>query len=60
MKMEAGQSTFDRVIGHPVARPNMKETTLCPKCRYAVIDRWNYCPFCGTPLTPIIKVKINA
>lgn len=59
MKTEVGQSSYDRVIGHPIARPNMKETTICPVCGYAVIDRWNYCPFCGTKLTPISKEKKN-
>jgi hypothetical protein len=54
MKTDPGRLiSKERVIGHPVARPNMPETTLCPKCRYAVIDRWNYCPFCGQKLKPV-------
>ena len=44
---------YERIIGHPISRPTMKETTLCPRCKYAVIDRWNFCPFCGLRLAPI-------
>jgi len=51
------EEQHERKIDHPVSRPNMKETTVCPKCGYAVIDRWNYCPFCGTRLAPIPKEK---
>ncbi len=56
MKTEAGQSKYDgekRIIGHPIARPSMKETTLCPKCKYAVQDNWSYCPHCGLKLYPV-------
>ena len=54
MKTDPGRLiSKERVIGHPIARPSMPETTLCPKCRYAVINRWNYCPFCGQKLKPV-------
>ena len=49
----------DRITGHPVTRPSMKETTLCPTCKYAVQDTWLYCPHCGTKLTPIPKEIIK-
>ena len=60
MKTDPGQLTYDRIIGHPIARPNMKETTLCPICRYAVRDEWDFCPRCGIPLTPISKEHKDA
>ena len=59
MKMEAGPSRLDkaypRVIGHPVARPSLKETTICPNCRYTVKDEWSFCPRCGIKLAPLIQ-----
>lgn len=59
MKTEVGLSKpkteFERIKGHPAARPSMKETTLCPICRYAVQDTWRFCPHCGIKLKPIVK-----
>ena len=58
MKMDPGTSKskeYERIKGHPISRPSMKETTICPKCRYAVIDTWNYCPHCGIKLKPVIN-----
>lgn len=49
----------ERIKGHPISRPSMKETTLCPICRYAVSDAWNYCPHCGAKLKPVEKEKHN-
>ena len=53
MKTDHGQSKYKRIKGHPIARPSMKETTLCPRCKYAVKDTWNYCAHCGLPLAPL-------
>ncbi len=63
MKTEAGQSKsetmYERIRGVPISRPSRKETTLCPVCRYAVMDLWNYCSHCGTHLVPVKKEIIN-
>ena len=63
MEMEVGLwmkvKEYKRIIGHPGSRPSMKETTLCPICRHAVIDRWSFCPFCGIKLAPVIKEIYN-
>lgn len=55
MKTDPGPLRYERIKGHPISRPSMKITTLCPICRYAVIDAWDYCPHCGSPLVPVIK-----
>lgn len=53
--MKSNQKEHERIKGHPITRPNMRLTTLCPKCRYAVSDLWNYCPHCGLKLAPVNK-----
>ena len=61
MKTEVGpfkpKKEFERIKGHPAARPSMKETTICPICRYAVKDGWRFCPHCGVKLAPVLKEK---
>ena len=28
----------------------MNSTLFCPKCKYPLSSKWNYCPKCGTEL----------
>lgn len=39
---------------------NPLDLEICPHCRYALIERHTYCPYCGTQLTHPLWKKVAA